>query len=248
MNREQDKTPSIFRQEVNRDWNTFRRLDFKRKMRFLWDYFRFKIIAAIVIVVVVVSAGIALYHGQQPCRLQVCVVLNNEMRCQSWFDGFFDELQADGNKARCDLNEDQPFDYHNKYYYVQELEVMTTISSQRMDVAVCGPDMYEYVLALNACMPLDTALSDSTMKSLEDKGMLVTSTAGLRYNDDGTLDESDAVDGIFAIDITNTEFGHEYNDKQKLEDGETNAPLYAIIITNTEHTEDSVKLIEALIK
>lgn len=246
--KKQDKTPSIFRQEVARDWNTFKRLDIKRKAIYVWTYFRYKIIAAIVIVFIVVSASVALYHGQQPCRLRVCVVLNNEMRCERWFKDFFKDLQSDGDKARCELNEDQPFDYHNKYYYVQELEVMTTISSQRMDVAICGPDMYSYVLALNACMPLDTVLSDSEMKELNDKGMLITSTAGIRYNDDGTLDESDAVEGIFAIDISDTEFGRKYNDKQDLEDGESKAPLYAIIITNTEHTNDSVKLLETLIK
>ena len=240
-NSNKKKTPSIFMQEVMRDIATFRRLPWKNRFQFLWDYYRYKIIAAITIVIIVAGAANLLYQGQKPCRLRVCAVLNTNENCSSWFKPFFKELAADGNKAACDLNLDQPFDYDNKYYYVQELEVMTTISSQRMDVAICGPDMYEYVLSLNACLPLDT------IPELEGC-TLVESTAGVRYNDDGTLDETDAVTGFFAIDISDSAFGQEYNENQDLEEGEEKAPLYALIISNTDHLEDSVTLLKELNK
>ena len=31
------KEPSIFRQEIRRDWHTFKSLDPKGKLQFLWD-------------------------------------------------------------------------------------------------------------------------------------------------------------------------------------------------------------------
>lgn len=236
------KQDSIFKQEMKRDLATYQRLSGRKKVRFIWDYYKFKIIAAIVILIIVGGAAKMLYEGQRPQRLNVCVVLNDDdITCKSWFNDFFKELQKDGKEGVCNLNEDQPFDYKNKYYYLQEIEVMTTISSLRMDVAICGPDMYDYVLALNACAPLDRELPAETVEKLKENGMLVQSRANITQKEDGTMDESKAIEGYFAIDITNTSFGKEYNSDPK-------TPLYAIIISNTDHMADSVKLLEALIK
>lgn len=240
------KPDSIFIQEVKRDIGTFKRLHGRDRLQFVWDYFRWKILAAIVILLIVVTFARLLWEGQKPCRLRVCVVLNNEEYCDDWFDPFFNELKKDGKKGACDLNQDQPFDYDNIYYYVQELEVQTTVSSRRMDVAVCGPDMYEYLLSIKACMPLDTAFNDQLTDSLIQKGMLKKDKAGITINPDGSLNEDEAEEGFYAIDISNTAFGQKYNKKQKLEEGEEPAPLYAIIISNTDHLEDSKKLVEAL--
>ena len=54
--------------------------------------------------------------------------------------------------------------------------------------------------------------------------------------------------GLFALDISGTAFGQNYNADQMLADGEEPAPLYFIIISNTEHTDDCVKLAEALMR
>ncbi len=240
------KKPSIFMQEVKRDINTFRRLKGKERRQFVWDYYRYKIIVALFSLFVILVFANIIWQGQKPRRLQVCVVLNTSDYCDSWFDHFTKELKADGKPGAVDVNQDQPFDYSNRYYYVQEIEVMTTISSRRMDVAVCGPDMYSYLLALNACMPLDQVLSEDVVSNLKEDGTLVESVANIRQNEDGSPDESEAVKGYFAVDLSDTQFGKSYNDKQELQEGEEKAPLYAVIISNTDHLDDSVKLVEAL--
>ena len=242
------KKPSIFMQEVKRDINTFRRLKGKERRQFVWDYYRYKIIVALFSLFVILVFANIIWQGQKPRRLQVCVVLNTSDYCDSWFDHFTKELKADGKPGAVDVNQDQPFDYSNRYYYVQEIEVMTTISSRRMDVAVCGPDMYSYLLALNACMPLDQVLSEDVVSNLKEDGTLVESVANIRQNEDGSPDESEAVKGHFAVDLSDTQFGKSYNDKQELQEGEEKAPLYAVIISNTDHLDDSVKLVEALCK
>ncbi|MBQ6392193.1 MAG: hypothetical protein IJH60_01655 [Eubacterium sp.] len=240
------KKPSIFMQEVKRDINTFRRLKGKERWQFVWDYFRFKIIVALFSLFVIIVFANIIWQGQKPCRLRACVVLNTSDYCDAWFDDFTKKLKADGKPGAVDVNQDQPFDYSNRYYYVQEIEVMTTISSRRMDVAVCGPDMYHYLLALNACMPLDQVLSEDLVNSLKGKGNLVESTANIKQNEDGSPDESEAVRGYFAVDLSGTSFGKLYNENQELEEGEEKAPLYAVIISNTNHLDDSIKLVEAL--
>ena len=235
-------------QEVKRDIGTFRRLHGRDRLRFVWDYFRWKILAAIVILFIVVTFARLLWQGQRPYRLRVCVVLNNDKYCDKWFDSFEESLKSDGKKGDLDLNQDQPFDYDNKYYYVQELEVQTTVASQRMDVAICGPDMYQYLLAINACLPLDTAFTKDLTGKLKESGQLKYDRAGLKYNPDGTINEDDACDGYFGLDISDTAFGKKYNKDQPLEEGEEAVPLYAVIISNTDHLEDSVKLLEELCK
>ena len=241
-----EKKPSVFQQEVKRDLHTFRRLRGRDRWRFVWDYYRYKIIVALFSLFVIILFANMIWQGQKPCRLRVCVVLNTSDYCDSWFDKFTEKLKSDGKAGAVDVNQDQPFDYSNRYYYLHEIEVMTTVSSRRMDVAICGPDMYDYLLALNACMPLDQALAAEMISSVKKDGKLVRSTANIRQSKDGAPDTSGAVTGYYAIDLSDTSFAKEYNEDQELEEGEEKAPLYAVIISNTDHLDDSVKLMEEL--
>lgn len=239
------KEPSVFWQEQKRDFQTFKRLHGKERLQFVFDYYKWKITAAVVLIVIVCMIGHMVWEGQRPCRLRVCVVLNTEDDCSLWFHNFEKKLKSDKKPGALDVNQDQPFDYDNMYYYVQEMEVMTTVSSGRMDVAICGEDMYSYLLALNACLPLDEALSADLIDQLQNSGQLVQSTAGLQEDENGNVDLSQGTDGYFAIELSDTEFGQTYNQPTE-EDGES--PLYAVIISNTDHLEDSVSLIHALLE
>lgn len=238
-----NKKNSPFIQDMQRNWNTFKSLRGKSKLAFVWDYYRWRIIVIAFSIMTICTFANLLYEGQKPCRLRACVVLNTEDNCRSWFDKFTKELKADGKPGKVDINLDQPFDYDNKYYYIQELEVMTTISSFRMDIAVCGKDMYSYLLALNACMPLDKALPKDLTDSLSDSKKLVYDTANLKIDENGKVNPKDGIDGYYAVDLSGTEFYNLYN---QTEDGKE--PLYAVIISNTEHLEDSIKLLRALLK
>ena len=124
-----NKQNSVFIQEIHRNFNTFKSLHGKQRLQFIWDYYKWRIIVIIFSIVTVCTFASMLYEGQKPCRLQACIVLNTEDDCSRWFDKFTEELTSDGKPGKVDINLDQPFDYDNKYYYVQELEVMTTVSS-----------------------------------------------------------------------------------------------------------------------
>lgn len=233
-------------ENLRRDLDTLKTLDTRQKLQFLWDYYKWYVISAVCIFFIVGTFAHILWEGRKPCRLRVCVVLNTEDDCTGWFRKFTKELKADGKPGDVDVNQDQPFDYDNRYSYLHEIEVMTTISSQRMDVAVCGADMYRYLLALNACLPLDTALSDDLISYLSAQGMLRYDTANLTEDEEGNIDLTDGIDGYFAVDLAGTEFYETYN--QIEESGEPlEEPLYAVIISNTEHLEDCETLIRALV-
>lgn len=240
--KETQKEPSIFRQEMQRDWNTFKRLKGTKKLGFLWDYYKLPVTILVTLVVVVCIFASMLWEGQKPRRLQVYAVLNTEDTCVYWFRQFEKELKSDGKPGKIELNEDQPFDYDSSYYYLYEIEVMTTVSSGRMDVAICNADMYEYLLAINACMSLDKALPEDLYTDLYDRGMIDSSTANLQMDENGEIDESQAIDGFYAVNLDGTEFEERYN---QTDDGEE-APLYAVIISNTEHLDDSISFIRTL--
>ena len=224
---------------LRRDIETLKTLDTRQKLQFLWDYYKWYAISTLCIIFIIGTFAHILWEGQKPCRLRVCVVLNTEDDCSSWFGKFTQELKSDGKSGDVDINQDQPFDYDNRYSYLHEIEVMTTISSQRMDVAVCNADMYRYLLALNACLSLDTALSDDLVSYLSAQGMLRYDTANLTEDENGEVDLEDGVDGYFAVDLFGTEFYEAYN--------QTDEPLYVVIISNTEHLEDCEKLLRALV-
>lgn len=236
------KNTSSLRAELGQDLDTLKRLDTRGKLQFLWDYYRWRILVCVCVVVIVGMFAHMLWEGQKPRRLRVCVVLNTEDDCGAWFRKFTQELKSDGKEGDIDVNQDQPFDYDNRYYYLYEVEVMTTISSKRMDVAICGADMYRYLLALNACLPLDTALSEDLVSYLSEKEMLCFDTANLTEDENGDVDFADGIDGYFAINLSGTEFEKTYN-----QTNEKKEPLYAVVIANTEHLEDSEALIRALV-
>lgn len=240
--RKKQKEPSIFRQELQRDWNTFKSLKGRKKLGFLWDYYKLSATIFVTLVVVICIFAHMLWEGQQPHRLDVYAVLNTEDSCVYWFHQFEKKLAADGKPGDIELNEDQPFDYDSSYYYLYEIEVMTTVSSGRMDVAICNADMYEYLLAINACMSLDEALPEDLYTDLNARGMIDSNTANLQMDENGEIDESQGIDGFYAVNLEGTEFEERYN---QTEDGE-DAPLYAVIISNTEHLDDSISLIRTL--
>lgn len=239
--KKKSKTPSVFRQELRRDWNTFKSLSGKERLQFIWDYYRWRIVTCLFAVFIICAFAHMFWEGQKPCRLRVCVVLNTEDDCSPWFRSFTKELQSDGKPGLVDINQDQPFDYDNRYYYVQEIEVMTTVSSRRMDVAICGEDMYSYLLALNACLPLDEGLSDDLSAAFMEHGKLVYDTANLTIDEHGKVNPEDGIDGYYAVDLTGTEFETMYNQTENEDE-----PLYAVVISNTDHLEDCEALLEAL--
>ncbi len=237
-----NKENSPFVKDMQRNWNTFKSLHGKKRLEFIWDYYKWRIIVITFSIIVICTFVHMLYEGQKPCRLQACVVLNTEDNCSRWFDKFTEELVSDGKPGKVDINLDQPFDYDNKYYYVQELEVMTTVSSMRMDIAICGKDMYSYLLALNACMPLDKSLPDDLVDFLSDNNKLIYDTANLKIDKNGNVNPEDGIDGYYAVDLSETEFDNLYNQTE-----DTKEPLYAVIISNTQHLEDCIKLLRALL-
>ncbi len=236
-----NKTSPAFLQELRRDLATLRSLTGIKKLEFIWDYYRWRIAGCALIFLTVCIFAHMLWEGQKPCRLRVCAVLNSEESCRPWFDAFTEMLTADGKQGSVDVNLDQPFDYDNRYYYLHEIEVMTTISSGRMDLAVCNADMYSYLLALNACLPLDAALSPDLVSLLRERGILVRDTANLTLDENGNVSPEDGIDGYFAVDLTGSSFADTYD---RTKNGRE--PLYAVIISNTEHLADCETLLAAL--
>ncbi|MBQ0059695.1 MAG: hypothetical protein KBS83_07105 [Lachnospiraceae bacterium] len=240
-----EKVPVSLKDYIKRDITTLKGLKGKAKLRFLWDYYKLPFALLLIICLVVGVTAHMLYEGQKPCRLRICAVLNNEMDCSPWFDSFVEELKSDGKSGDVDLNLDQPFDYDNQYYYIQEMEVMTTISSYRMDVAICNPDLYSYLLALNACMTLDTALPADLYNSLKAEGRIDHTLANLQIDEYGEVHPEDGIEGDYGIILNGTDFANTYNVP---EDGDHEEPLYAVIISNTDHLDDCVTLIRQLTK
>lgn len=230
-----------FIRDLQHDLETFKTLDGRQKLQFIWDYYKWRILAVITAIVIIVNIINIFIEGQRPYSLRVCAVLNTEDDCADWFRELEQDLKQGGSKYGIDLNQDQPFDYDNVYYYVQELEVMTTISSYRMDVAICGEDLYSYLLALNACLTLDDHLPQELFDTLQARDMLDYNTANLTIDKNGNVNPADGIDGCYAIRLAGTDFYEKYNLKN-------DEPLYAVIISNTEEMDNCLKLVEKIIR
>ncbi len=228
---------------MRKDIETIRSLHGLKRIEYIWDYYRYRIAAAVIILIIIVTAVSMLIEGHRHYRLDICVVLNTEDDCSDWFNTFEKELTSDGTGGRIHVNQDQPFDYDNRYYYVQELEVMTTVSSYRMDAAVCNADMYSYLLAINALAPLDEVLDKAQFDSLSAAGRITEDTAALQVDENGQVNTADGIPGYYAIELSGTQFAEAYN---KPADGSDPEPLYAVIITSTDNMQDCVTLMTQL--
>jgi hypothetical protein len=215
-----------------------------RKIEYIFDYYKWYFVGAIVAVVVIAAFAHMIWDGNRPYRLRVCAVLNTDDSCQDWFDSFEEKLTADGKsgafKAILGLN----FNESDQYSYVEEAEVMAYVDSKRFDVAVCNEDLYRFLLAESACLTLDTALPADMADELMASGKLLYDSANLQEDIEGNVDPDDGVPGYYAIDLSGTAFYESYNTPSS---GDPE-PLYAVIIANTEHLDDSVTLLRELLK
>lgn len=177
---------SAFWQELHRDWRTIKSLCWRQRLLFLWDYYKWRILAAACILITIPTILSILWEGQQPCRLHVRILPDTVMDCGGWVSAFTEELQSDGKPGMVDIHYDQAFTRYNPYHQVQEMEILATISSKRLDAAVCSEDLFHYLLELNACLPLEQGLSGELVQSLLDRGLLVYAETGTGGAADGT--------------------------------------------------------------
>ncbi len=211
------------------EWETVMRLHGLKRLQHIWIYYRARIFVIIFAVFTIATFAHILWEGQKPCRLRVCVMLDTGESCEEWFDEFAEGLKQDGKPGDVDLSEDRLFKYDDPYSSVMAAEIMATVSSQRMDVAICGEDLYSYLLSLNACMDMDDVWSEEAKGDM----IFVTGEAGATEAEEG-------VTGEFALDLTESAFAEKYNE------GKDGGLLYGVIISNTEHLEDARTLLETL--
>lgn len=234
----QKKEKSIFRQEMDRDFSTFQRLHGKKKIQFIFDYYKWYILAGIFCLLVILTFANIFYQGNKPYRIRTLAVLNTDANCKPWFDAFEEELTNHGKDGEISLNAEQPFSRKDMYFYVEQIEVQTSIANKRTDLVIGGKDLYQYVLMMKGCYPLDEVLEKKEVKRLKKEKRLLYSSAGLKENKDGSFDDSEAIKGYYAIDISNTAFGKKYNKSKK--------PLYAFLTSTNQNIKDSLVLLRKL--
>jgi hypothetical protein len=171
------------------------------------------------------------------------VVLNTDDNCESWFDRFEEELVADGKSGAFGASLGIPFNESDQYSYLEEAEMMAYVDAKRFDVAVCNEDLYRFLLAQSACLPLDDALPSDMTEELLASGQLLYDAQNLQEDLNGETNPDDGVYGYYGIDLSGTAFYEEYNTPSS---GDSE-PLYAVVIANTENLDDSITLLRALL-
>ncbi len=222
------KEESAFVRDRRQELETIKRLHGFKRLEHIWIYYKARIFVTCFTVFVIFTFANMLWEGQKPCRLRVCAVLESGASCEEWFENFYNGLKEDGKKGEVLLDEDFLFDSDNSYIQLMEVELMSMVSSQRLDAAICGKDMYEYLLSINACMDLDELFGGEMPQNT----VFAKGEAAQGGNEKGVI-------GNYAVDISDTAFAKKYGQG-------AGGPLYAIVISNTEHTDDAKKLLEEL--
>ncbi len=222
------KEESAFVRDRKQEIATIMSLHGFKRLEHIWIYYRARIFVTCFVIFVIYTFANMLWEGQKPCRLRVCAVLEGTESCEEWFGGFYEELKKDGKTGEVILDEDFFYDAENSYIQMMQAELMAMVSAQRLDVAVCGKDMYEYLLSINACMEMDELWGP-------DKPSEMVFAEGEPAQGEG----KPAVKGDYAAVLTGSAFSKKYNSQAE-------GPLYAVVISNTEHIDDAKSLLKAI--
>ena len=67
-----NKNTSPLKKELQQDWETLKRLDTHGKLVFLWDYYKWRALVCVCVVVIIGTFAHMLWEGQKPRRLRLC--------------------------------------------------------------------------------------------------------------------------------------------------------------------------------
>lgn len=201
----------------------FKELTFKQKMIHIRDYYKWKIILPILIVVCAVSIGFTIYENCKDSLLYVVFINTqlNDTEASALMDEFVDyaDLDMKGKKITLDTT----------LYINQKNSDMTSVSSNQkllamftsieMDVIVCDEDNFDYYAAQDSFVELSDVLSEEFLEEHKD---LLMSTTG-----------KDGKEHVFGISLASSPKLAEY--EAFLDD-----PILTIPVTRME--EENIRL------
>lgn len=202
-----------------------RSMNLKDKLWYIWNYYRFHMIAAVLAVVVAVNVGTVVYHSTFHTALH-CMIINS--RDEEGFQAA--PLEQDfaswaGLGKKDEIISETTFlsfgDDVSEYIYASMAKISALVAAKDLDVMICDEETLNHYSSMDGYLDLETVLPEDILNLVKDR---------LYYTENG-----DGTRHAYAIDISGTAFAEDSNIQL--------SPALFGIVSNSTRTDMSLALL-----
>lgn len=203
-----------------------RSMNFQDKLWYIWNYYRFHMVAAVLAIVVAVNVGTVVYHGTFHTALH-CMIINSRDE-----EGFQAEpLEQDfaswvGMGKKDEIISETTFlafgDDASEYIYASMAKISALVAAKDLDVMICDEETLDHYSSMDGYLDLEAVLPEDLLNVVKDR---------LYYTENG-----DGTRHAYAVDISGTAFAENSNIQL--------SPALFGIVSNSVRTETSLDLLK----
>lgn len=203
-----------------------KKMNRKDQLWYIWSYYKFHILGALLAAIVLSNAGIAIYRSSFETVLHV-ICLNSrseaELNTAPLDRDFATHL---GLERKESIMVEESFisfgDASTEFSYATMAKITALASAQDLDILIGDTEATDHYASLNTFLNLETGLSEASLALVKDHLYYAADENGLKY--------------ACAIDLSGTEFAGESHLAQ-------DKPLLGILV-NSRHIDTADALIQ----
>lgn len=203
-----------------------RSMSFRDKLWYIWNYYRFHMVAVVLAIIVAVNVGTVVYHSTFHTALH-CMIINSRDE-----EGFQSEpLEQDfaswaGMGKKDEIISETTFlafgDDASEYIYASMAKISALVAAKDLDVMICDEETLDHYSSMDGYLDLETVLPEELLNVVKDR---------LYYTENG-----DGTRHAYAVDISGTAFAENSNIQL--------SPALFGIVSNSVRTETSLDLLK----
>lgn len=201
-------------------------MNFRDKLWYIWNYYRFHMIAAVLAIIVAVNVGTVIYHSTFHTALH-CMIINSRDE-----EGLNSEpLEKDfaswaGLGKKEEIVSESTFlsfgDDVSEYIYASMAKISALVAAKDLDIMICDNETLDHYSSMDGFLDLETILPEEILDAEKDR---------LYYTENG-----DGVRHAYAIDISGTSFADDSNIQL--------SPALFGIVSNSTRTDTALSLLQ----
>lgn len=173
-----------WKESVKSEWQKFKEIpNFKKKMEYIWDYYRFFIIGAIFILLLGYPLSSSIYHKINFKEVFYCAIFNNPIADPQYtelIDSFSDYYHLNSDTQYITINDSFSYSGYlvTKADYRSMQKIGAIISSKTLDCMIGNDDIINQYATDNALYDLETILPSDIYDTISDALCWYSPTSG----------------------------------------------------------------------
>lgn len=153
--------------------NAFIKMNMIEKLDYIWSYYKFPVIMAIILIYIMIYAGYRHFSRKETALYIACVNISTSENTESaLFDGFLDFAGIDRKKNKIYIYQalylsDNPTLANHEYAYASRLKLLAAANAGQLDVFLMNREAYNILSESGYLLELPPILEQENPKFLE---------------------------------------------------------------------------------